>query len=123
MKQKLLLFIALSSIFVLDACSSEPPTDDDLVLFDEKPDQAAGLPDQFDIEDDKTYHLVINDGTCKKHEGAHDDPSVTLIMNSETLQGIVSGETDGMQAFMAGQLRAEGDMMLATKLGELFKMG
>jgi putative sterol carrier protein len=44
-------------------------------------------------------------------------------MNSETLQGIVSGETDGMQAFMAGQLRAEGDMMLATKLGELFKMG
>jgi putative sterol carrier protein len=25
-----------------------------------------------------------------------------------------------MQAFMAGQLRVEGDMMLATKLGELF---
>ena len=89
------------------------------------PSAAAGLDlvFQFDIEDDKTYHLVINDGTCKMHEGAHDDPSVTLHMNSETLQGIVSGETDGMQAFMAGQLRAEGDMMLATKLGELFKMG
>jgi putative sterol carrier protein len=43
-------------------------------------------------------------------------------MNSETLEGIVSGETDGMQAFMAGQLRAEGDMMLATKLGELFTL-
>jgi putative sterol carrier protein len=28
-----------------------------------------------------------------------------------------------MQAFMAGQLRAEGDMMLATKLGDLFNMG
>lgn len=78
---------------------------------------------QFNIEDDKTYHLVINDGTCKLVEGPHDDPSVTLIMNSETLKGIVSGETDGMQAFMAGQLRAEGDMMLATKLGELFNMG
>ena len=35
-----------------DAEPGEPPTDDDLVLFDEKPDQAAGLPDQFDIEDD-----------------------------------------------------------------------
>lgn len=90
-----------------------------------KPDAAAGLDlvFQFDIEDDKVYHLVIKDGTCTKHEGPHDDPSVTLIMNSETLQGIVSGETDGMQAFMAGQLRAEGDMMLATKLGELFEMG
>ena len=33
---------------------------------------------------------------------------------------IVSGETDGMQAFMGGKLRAEGDMMLAMKLSELF---
>lgn len=77
---------------------------------------------QFDIEDDINHHLIINDGTCQLVEGDHADPSVTLIMNSETLEGIVSGETDGMQAFMAGQLRAEGDMMLATKLGELFTL-
>lgn len=77
---------------------------------------------QFDIEDDTNHHLIINDGTCQLVEGDHADPSVTLIMNSETLEGIVSGETDGMQAFMAGQLRAEGDMMLATKLGELFTL-
>ena len=88
------------------------------------PDAAEGLDlvFQFDIEDDQTYHLIIKDGTCKMVEGAHDDPSVTLIMNSETLMGIVSGETDGMQAFMTGQLRAEGDMMLATKLGQLFSL-
>lgn len=85
--------------------------------------QGMDLVFQFDIEDDETYHLIIKDGTCTKAEGPHPDPSVTLIMNSETLKGIVSGETDGMQAFMAGQLRAEGDMMLATKLGELFDMG
>ncbi|MBZ2167965.1 MULTISPECIES: SCP2 sterol-binding domain-containing protein [Marinobacter] len=85
--------------------------------------QGLDLVFQFDVEDDKTYHIVINDGSCNVQEGEHDDPSVTLIMSSETLHGIVSGETDGMQAFMAGQLRAEGDMMLATKLGELFKMG
>jgi len=88
-------------------------------------DAAAGLDlvFQFNIEDDKPHHLIIHDGQCELKEGEHDDPSVTLIMNSETLQGIVSGETDGMQAFMAGQLRAEGDMMLATKLGELFNVG
>ncbi|SOB75253.1 Putative sterol carrier protein [Marinobacter sp. LV10R510-11A] len=85
--------------------------------------QGLDLVFQFDIEGDKSYNLVINDGTCKLNDGAHADPSVTLIMNAETLEGIVSGETDGMQAFMAGQLRAEGDMMLATKLGELFNMG
>ncbi|UZE97885.1 SCP2 sterol-binding domain-containing protein [Alkalimarinus alittae] len=88
-------------------------------------DAAAGvdLVFQFAIEDADDYHLVINDGKCELIAGEHDDPSVTLIMNTETLQGIVSGETDGMQAFMAGQLRAEGDMMLATKLGELFSIG
>ncbi len=88
-------------------------------------DAAAGenLIFQFAIEDADTYHLIIKDGTCELVAGDNDDPSVTLIMNTETLQGIVSGETDGMQAFMAGQLRAEGDMMLATKLGELFKIG
>ena len=85
--------------------------------------QGLDLVFQFDIEDDKPYNLEIKDGSCKLNEGTHEDPSVTLIMNSETLQGIVSGETDGMQAFMAGQLRAEGDMVLATKLGELFDMG
>src|SRR5690554_647173 len=91
--------------------------------FNAEAAQSLDLVFQFDIEDDKTYHLVSKDGTCKLHEDPHDDPSVTLIMNSETLEGIVSGESDGMQAFMAGQLRAEGDMMLATKLGELFNMG
>lgn len=78
---------------------------------------------QFDIEDGDNYHLIIKDGTCDSVEGSHDDPSVTLKMNTETLQGITSGETDGMQAFMAGQIQAEGDMMLAMKLGELFSIG
>jgi len=88
-------------------------------------DAASGidLVFQFNIEDDENYSLTIADGTCDLAAGEHDDPSVTLIMNTETLNGIVSGETDGMQAFMAGQLRAEGDMMLATKLGELFSIG
>ena len=88
-------------------------------------DAASGidLVFQFNIEDDANYNLSISDGNCELAAGDHDDPSVTLIMNTETLKGIVSGETDGMQAFMAGQLRAEGDMMLATKLGELFSIG
>jgi putative sterol carrier protein len=87
-------------------------------------DAAAGLDlvFQFNIEDDQNYYLAIQDGKCDLASGDHDSPSVTLIMNSDTLKGIVSGETDGMQAFMAGQLRAEGDMMLATKLGELFSL-
>ena len=85
-------------------------------------DAAAGMENvfQFSIEDGDDFYLAISNSEAEIANGSHDDPSVTLIMNSETLVGIMTGETDGMQAFMARQLRAEGDMMLATKLGELF---
>ncbi|MFK4752475.1 MULTISPECIES: SCP2 sterol-binding domain-containing protein [Oceanospirillaceae] len=75
---------------------------------------------QFSIEDGDDYYITIKDGTCTVGEGENDDADVTLVMNTETFAGIASGETDGMQAFMSGQLRVEGDMMLATKIGELF---
>jgi len=86
------------------------------------PAAAAGLDlvFQFNIEDADTYHLIVKDGTCEVVKGESADPNVTLILSSETLQGIVSGDLDGMMAFMSGQLKVEGDMMLATKLGELF---
>lgn len=86
------------------------------------PAAAAGLDlvFQFNIEDGENYALVVKDGTCAVEEGVNPNANVTLILDTETLNGITSGETDGMQAFMAGKLRAEGDMMLAMKLSELF---
>ena len=86
------------------------------------PSAAAGLDlvFQFNITDADNYYLIVKDGTCDFQKGESADANVTLIMDSETLQGVISGETDGMQAFMAGKLRAEGDMMLALKLSELF---
>ena len=75
---------------------------------------------QFNIEDGENYALIVKDGTCDVQAGDNPNANVTLIMDSATLAGITTGETDGMQAFMGGKLRAEGDMMLAMKLAELF---
>lgn len=77
---------------------------------------------QFDLEDANSWHLVVKNGTCKMIDGVCDDPSVTLIMDTATMQDIISGKMDGMQAFMTGKLRAEGNMMLATKLHALFPL-
>lgn len=87
------------------------------------PSAAAGLDVvfQFAVDDDHHY-LEIQEGACKLHSGEHEDPSVTLIMDADTFSEIVSGEINGMQAFMAGRLRTEGDMMLATKLSDLFSL-
>jgi len=86
------------------------------------PAAAAGLDlvFQFNIEDDENFNVTVKDGTCAIAQGNVEDPNVTLIMDKDTLVGVMTGETDGMQAFMSGKLRAEGDMMLALKLGELF---
>ena len=86
------------------------------------PAAAAGLDLVFGfcIDDSEHFSLIVKDGTCELQEGENPDALVTLVMNGETLKGIVSGETDGMQAFMSGNLRTEGDMMLAMKLSDLF---
>mgnify|MGYP000191302894 FL=1 len=85
---------------------------------------AAGLDVvlQFNIDDSDQYHLIVKDEACDLVAGEHGDPSVTLIMDGQTLAEIAEGETNGMQAFMAGKLRTEGDMMLATKLSDLFSI-
>lgn len=74
----------------------------------------------FRIDDTKNFSLVVKDKSCELKEGENPDAQVTLVMDSDTLEGIVDGTTDGMQAFMGGKLRTEGDMMLAMKLSELF---
>ena len=86
------------------------------------PEAAAGLDLVFGfrIDDTQNFSLVVKDNTCELLEGENPDAQVTLVTDGETMEGIVSGDTDGMQAFMSGKLRTEGDMMLAMKLSELF---
>jgi len=74
---------------------------------------------QFSI-DNEHYYMTISSGSCTITEGEHDDPTVTLTMSIDTLQELVDGSISGMQAFMMGKLKTQGDMMLATKLGPLF---
>lgn len=75
---------------------------------------------QFIIEDGSDFFIQISNGNCNVEQGEHSDPNITLIMDSETVVDVVTGETDGMSAFLKGRLRAEGNVMLATKLGKLF---
>ncbi|MHB0775337.1 SCP2 sterol-binding domain-containing protein [Halomonas sp. WWR20] len=86
------------------------------------PNAAQGMDEvfQFNLSDAENYYLHINDGNLDVQQGDHDDPSVTLSMDSDTLKGIMDGDIDGMQAFMSGKLKATGNIMLATKLTSLF---
>ena len=86
------------------------------------PAAAKGMEEvfQFHFTDAGSYYLNIQDGTLDVQEGEHDDPSVSLSLTTDTLKGIMSGEINGMTAFMTGKLKATGNVMLATKLTSLF---
>ncbi len=88
------------------------------------PDAAEGLDSvfQFNVEGGGNFHLAVKDSAMKITPGDHPDPSVTLSMSADTFVGMMTGEKDGMAAFMAGELRAEGNIMLATKLQALFPL-
>ena len=87
-------------------------------------DAAQGLSAVFQFEitgdDGGNWNIVIKDGTCEIVEGAHDAPTVTLTMSAETWLGMINKEINGMQAFMGGQLKATGDIMLAQRIEQLF---
>lgn len=89
------------------------------------PQSAQGMDDvfQFHFSDAGSHYLIIKDGTLAVQEGEHDDPTVSLSMSTDTLKGIMNGEVNGMTAFMTGQLKATGNVMLATKLTSLFPSG
>jgi len=88
-----------------------------------QPDQAADLAAvfQIEIEDGQPYSIQVADGSCVVVQQQHPDPDVTLIMASDTFVGIIEGEISGTGAFLSGSLRAEGNVMLATRLSSLFK--
>jgi putative sterol carrier protein len=79
---------------------------------------------QFDVtgEGGGNWNITIKDGACQVQEGTHEAPTVTLSMSAETWLGIVNKELNGMQAFMSGQLQANGDIMLASRIEQLFPL-
>jgi len=75
---------------------------------------------QFQIDQDSSWVVSIKDGQCNIVEAQAEEPDVTLKLDSATLVEVLSGETEGMEAFMEGQIEIEGDVILATRLAEIF---
>ncbi len=90
------------------------------------PSAAAGLDAVFQYEitgeGGGNWMVTIKDGACEIKEGTHDSPTTTLSMSAETWLAIVNKQLNGMQAFMSGQLKASGDIMLASRIEQLFPL-
>lgn len=91
-----------------------------------QPEKAIGVDTviQFNLsgQESGAWYLVIKDQKCEVSEGTHPAPKLTVSADSADLVKILTGAMDGMQAFMMGKVRLQGDMGAAMKLMSLFRL-
>ena len=68
------------------------------------------------------WNVEIKNGTLKVEKGIHANPSLTISADSADCLKLFNHELNPMQAFMQGKLKVQGDMGLAMKMMQFFKM-
>jgi 3-hydroxy-3-methylglutaryl CoA synthase/NAD(P)-dependent dehydrogenase (short-subunit alcohol dehydrogenase family)/putative sterol carrier protein len=89
--------------------------------------EAAGGVDvifQFNIAGSSggDWHAIIRDNACTIDAGQHAKPACTLKMADSDFADMMSGKLPPMQAFTAGKLVIEGDIMKSQLLEKLFTL-
>ncbi|MBI3738672.1 MAG: SCP2 sterol-binding domain-containing protein [Chloroflexi bacterium] len=90
------------------------------------PEKAAGVDAviqfKFTGAEPGAWNAAIKDGKCVVAQGETTSPKMTLTADSADYIKIFTGELDGMQAFMQGKIKLGGDLNLAMKLMQMFKI-
>merc|ERR1719473_1142590 len=79
---------------------------------------------RFDVKNGaevRSWLVDLKNGAGKVYEctGKDDKGECTISMSDKDFVDLMTGKLDGQSAFMGGQLKIKGDMMLAMKLEEL----
>jgi putative sterol carrier protein len=73
---------------------------------------------QFNIS--TPAYAVIHKSVCEVTEGSTDSADLVLTLSDDDLIKLLTGQLDGVTAFMTGRLKIKGDLSLAQRLGRLF---
>lgn len=79
---------------------------------------------QFELtgEEASDWYLVIKDKTVKVEKGKREGATMTLSADSGDYKDIVTGKINAMNAFMQGKVKLQGNLNLAMKFAEMFKL-
>jgi NAD(P)-dependent dehydrogenase (short-subunit alcohol dehydrogenase family)/acyl dehydratase/putative sterol carrier protein len=90
-----------------------------------QPEAAAGVEVVFQFSISGSgggdWNVAIKDGVCTVEVGVHDQPTTTLKMSDEDFLKYVSGQLPAMQAYSAGKLKIEGNLLKSQLVEKLFK--
>ena len=89
------------------------------------PDKAGGFSGDIQYElrvrgEPRRWVVRITDGTVRTGPGVSPRPALTLRMALPTFARIIAGQLPPAQAFMEGRIELDGDLQLATRMGEMF---
>ncbi|KAF8982945.1 hypothetical protein BGZ46_000293 [Entomortierella lignicola] len=81
---------------------------------------------QFDLTNAEgkvaTYHVDLKNGEGSVGEGpAKTKPDVIISTKDDVFVDLASGKANAQKLFMSGQIKVKGQVMLATKLGDVLK--
>jgi putative sterol carrier protein len=76
----------------------------------------------FTGDQQSEWHATIKGGTCEVKEGEAENPTLALTATGEDYVDVITGKLDGMKALMQGKLKLKGDLNLAMKMMEFFKL-
>lgn len=76
----------------------------------------------FTGDQQSDWFTTIKDGTCVVAEGEAENPTLALTAEAQDYIDVILGEMDGMKAFMQGKLKLAGDLNLAMKMMNFFKL-
>ena len=68
------------------------------------------------------WNAEIKNGALKVEKGVHPNPTLAVTADSADYIKIFNRELDPMQAFMQGKLKLQGDLSLAMKMSQFFKV-
>jgi len=87
-------------------------------------DASKGMNATFQFElsgsEAQTFYVQVDDGKMAVHDGASNSPSATIKMDSENYVKMVNGKLSGTMAFMKGQMKVTGNLLLAQKMQAVF---
>jgi putative sterol carrier protein len=70
-----------------------------------------------------TYQLEIDNGSAHViHGPSGPDPGLTITVDGAEFLRLASGNSDPMKAYFKGRIEMTGDIMVAAKLAQMFKM-
>ena len=90
------------------------------------PEKARGLDVvlqfKFSGAEPGDWYAALMDGQVEVQQGEHPNPQMTLMAKSEDYIQLFTGQLDPMKAFMDGKIKLKGDLNLAMKMTQFFKM-